>query len=50
MVTWNDYIKTQLEASKNVDKAMILSLRDGALWGASENFCVRIKLDSKSHW
>jgi hypothetical protein len=39
-VTWNDFIKTQLEASKHVEKAMILSLRDGALWGASENFCV----------
>jgi hypothetical protein len=39
-VTWNDFIKTQLEASKQVDKAMILSLRDGALWGASDSFCV----------
>jgi hypothetical protein len=39
-VSWNDYITTQLEASKHVDKAMILSLRDGTLWGASENFCV----------
>ena len=40
MPTWNDFVKTQLVDSKNVKDAVILSLADGTLWGATADFCV----------
>ena len=38
MPTWNDFVKTQLVDSKNVKDAVILSLADGTLWGATADF------------
>lgn len=41
-VTWQDFVKVELERKGNIDRAMILSARDGTLWGATPEFCPRL--------